>query len=174
MVEVGAGPTTFYSMSKHFRDTGWRCICIDPNPKFVEAHKKMGNEIYQLACSNYEGTSKFKIVSTGWPEENDGISYSALDIKYDMPNHSFQEITVNVTKLDTLFDSLNVNKIDFVSIDVEGWELEVMEGFSTEKYNPKVILLENFTHRNDYEDYMSTIGYILKYKLNYNYIFEKK
>jgi hypothetical protein len=74
MIEVGAGPTTFYSMSKHFRDSGWRCICIDPNPKFVESHKKLGNEIHQVACSNFEGTNNFKIVSTGWGSENDGIS----------------------------------------------------------------------------------------------------
>ena len=174
MVEVGAGPTTFYSMSKHFRDSGWRCICIDPNPKFVESHKNLGNEIYQVACSNFEGTSNFKIVSTGWEPENDGISYSALDIKYNMPNHPYEEITVNVIKLDTLLGNLGVDKIDFLSIDVEGWELEVMEGFSTEKYNPKVILLENFTHRNDYEPYMNSLGYVLKHKLNYNYIFEKK
>jgi FkbM family methyltransferase len=174
MIEVGAGPTTFFSMSKHFRDTGWRCICIDPNPKFVEAHKKIGNEIYQLACSNFEGTNNFKIVSTGWPEENDGISYSSLEIKYDMPNHPFQEITVNVTKLDTLLESLNVNKIDFVSIDVEGWELEVMQGFSPEKYTPKVILLENYTHKNEYIEYMDSIGYTLKEKIKYNYIFEKR
>jgi hypothetical protein len=53
MVEVGAGPTVFYSMSKHFRDYGWRCVCIDPNPKFVSEHKKEGNEIYQLAVINH-------------------------------------------------------------------------------------------------------------------------
>jgi FkbM family methyltransferase len=174
MIEVGAGPTTFYSMSKHFRDSGWRCICIDPNPKFVESHKKLGNEIHQVACSNFEGTNNFKIVSTGWGSENDGISYSALEIKYDMPNHPYEEITVNVTKLDTLLDTLSVENVDFVSIDVEGWELEVMEGFSTSKYKPKVILLENYTHRNDYEPYMNNLGYVLNHKLNYNYIFEKK
>jgi len=40
MIEVGAGPPEFYSMSKHFRDSGWRCILIEPNPKFVNMHKK--------------------------------------------------------------------------------------------------------------------------------------
>lgn len=174
MIEVGAGPTTFFSMSKHFRDNGWRCICIDPNPKFVESHKKLGNEIYQVACSNFEGTSTFKIVSTGWAPENDGISYSALDIKYNMPNHPYEEITVNVIKLDTLLENLKINQIDFISIDVEGWELEVMHGFSTKKYKPKVILLENYTHKNEYEQYMNSIGYTLKEKINYNYIFELK
>jgi len=29
MVEVGAGLPDFISVSKHFRDNGWRCICVD-------------------------------------------------------------------------------------------------------------------------------------------------
>lgn len=173
MIEVGAGPTIFYSMSRHFRESKWRCICIDPNPKFVEAHKKEGNEIYQYAISNFEGKNNFKIVSSGWPLENDGISYSGLEIKYDMPNHSYEEIEVEVIKLDTLLEKLGVNKIDFISVDVEGWEIEVMKGFSINKYQPKIVLLENFTYQNNYEKYMNDYGYKLKKRIKYNYIFEK-
>jgi len=174
MVEVGAGPTLFYSMSKHFRDHGWRCICIDPNPKFVEDHKKMGNEIYELALSNYNGESLFNVVTSGWDEKYDGISYSGLEIKYDMPNLKVDKIKVKVKTLNSLLEKLNVNKIDLVSVDVEGSEIEVMEGFDTIKYSPKVILLENYTHDPKYELYMDLIGYKLNKKIEYNYIFEKQ
>jgi hypothetical protein len=44
MIEVGAGPIEFYSMSKHFRDSGWRAIGIDSNPKFVKQHRRAGYE----------------------------------------------------------------------------------------------------------------------------------
>ena len=174
MIEVGAGPTTFYSMSKHFRDSGWRCVCIDPNPKFNTAHKKLGNEIYELAISNYNGESEFNIVSSGWDEEYDGISYSGLDIKYDMPNYKVDKILVKVKTLNSLLEELNIDKFDFISVDVEGSEIEVMEGFDTLKYSPKVILLENYTHDSKYESYMSSIGYKLNTKIEYNYIFEKQ
>ena len=175
MVEVGAGPTVFYSMSKHFRDYGWRCICIDPNPKFVDEHKKNGNEIYQLAISNYEGKSEFNVVTTGmWDENYDGISYSGLEIKYEMPNYKIDKIMVEVRTLNSLLDELNVNNVDFISVDVEGLEIEVIEGSNINKFNPKVILLENYTHDPKYELFMETLGYILNIKIEYNYIFEKK
>lgn len=173
MVEVGAGPPVFYSMSKHFRDCGWRCICIEPNPKFINQHQKAGNEIYQYACSNFEVETTFKIVSDGWEEENNGISYSAIDIKYEMPNFPIEVINVNVIKLNTLLENLNIKKIDFLSIDVEGWEMEVMQGFSVEKFNPKVILLENYRHDNNYTTYMESLNYKLNHNINYNYIFTK-
>lgn len=175
MIEVGAGPTVFYSMSKHFRDNGWRCICIDPNPKFVNDHKKNGNEIHQLAISNYEGESEFSIVSTGmWDNEYDGISYSGLEIKYEMPNYKVDKIQVEVRTLNSLLDELTVENVDFISVDVEGSEIEVIEGFDVNRYNPKVILLENYTHDPKYETFMDSLGYKLNTKIKYNYIFEKK
>jgi len=172
MVEVGAGPTEFYSMSKHFRDTGWRCICIEPNPKFVEMHRTIGNEIYQYACSYEDGRSTFKIVNSGWESEYDGISYSAIDIKYD-GQYKFEEVEVEVIKLDTLLSEINVVNVDFLSIDVEGWEIEVLNGFTIEKYNPMIILLENYEHNSGYTDYMLERGYELSKKIEYNYIYKK-
>ena len=37
----------------------------------------------------------------------------------------------------------NVETFDYLLIDVEGWELEVMQGFNASLYSPKVIVLEN-------------------------------
>lgn len=171
MVEVGAGPPEFYSMSKHFRDSGWRCICIDPNPKFVGQHKKVGNEVYQFACSNENKKSYFKIFTqNGWPENEEGISCSALEIRYAIPEEaSIETIHVEVKKLDDILMDLNISHIDFVSIDVEGWELEVMQGFL--KFKPSVIVIENCLQDNAYTEFMNNIGYQLIKVIEYNYIF---
>ena len=164
-------------MSKHFRDNGWRCICIDPNPKFVKQHKNLGNEIYQFACSFEEKNSTFKIVDSNWGsncEENNGLAYSALDIKYEMvSNFSIIEIPVKVITLNSLLEELNINKIDFLSVDTEGWEIEVMMGFNIDTYHPKAVILENLLYDESYVKYMTERGYKLNQKLDYNYIFEK-
>ncbi len=178
MVEVGAGPPTFISTSKHFRDSGWRTICVEPNPKFVAQHRNCGSEVYQYACSSSEGKSNFivNLNNDEWyTKENDGVSFSALEIKYNgVPDHNTQEvIEVEKIKLDTLLDKINVNKIDILSIDVEGWEIDVLKGFNYIKYSPKVIVLENFENNVDYEKYMNSIGYIKKDTLGYNEIYTK-
>lgn len=178
MVEVGAGPPTFISSSKHFRDNGWRTIGIDPNPKFVKQHLEEGSEIYQYACSNEEKKTTFVINynNDDWYScENDGVSFSSLDIRYqNIPEHNTQEhIEVETIRLNTLLERINVDNVDILSVDVEGWELEVMMGFDVNKYNPKVIILENFEENNDYEVFMKDLGYIKHHQLSYNEIYIK-
>jgi len=178
MVEVGAGPPEWISMSKHFREEGWRCICVEPNPKFVKMHKEAGNEIYQCACSNDDKVSNFKIVNThNWDEDKEGVSYSSLGIRYmpfDPNKNEVENIQVEVKKLNTILENVNVQHVDFVSIDTEGWEIDVMMGFDVVRYNPKVILLENYGHNSNYTTYMESLGYYLDKKIEFNYMYVKK
>jgi FkbM family methyltransferase len=174
MVEVGAGPPEFYSMSKHFRENNWRCICIDPNPKFVNMHKELGNEIYQYACSDIEGTQTFNIVETSWDTDKNGISYSSLGLKYPLnEKHNIFQIEVETITLDTLLTKLNIKEVNLLSVDTEGWEIEVLKGFDFNTFNPKVVVIENYLHNKNYETFMNSKGYSLKNKLEYNYIFTK-
>ena len=175
LIEVGAGPTEFYSVSKHFRDSGWRCIGFDPNPKFVKNHKDLGHEIHQLALADFVGKSNFTIVDTkNWPQEHEGISYSALKIRYDCPHLDREEITVDVDRLDNVLSKLNINHIDILVIDVEGWELEVMKGLDTSKIRPRLVVLENYQYNNNYNLYMESIEYQLMYSIKYNFFFVSK
>ena len=175
MVEVGAGPVDFYSMSRHFIDSGWRAILIEPNPKFVAAHKKLGHEIYEYACSSSNADDvAFNICSSGWGVEHDGISYSSLGNRYlDSDRFSQSQIKVAVRTLNHILSITNVEAVDFVSVDVEGWELDVMRGFDVHKYNPKVIVLENVQGDPKYVDYMDGVGYKLDCVRGINYIFSK-
>jgi FkbM family methyltransferase len=185
MVEVGAATPDFISMSRHFRETGWRCICIDPNPKYVEMHRLAGSEIYPYACSDEDKDGvDFQVVHKSDDYAANVISdqsYSALKVKdnylahdnitiHDLP---VVNIKVNVRKLDTVLSQLKIKHVDYVSIDVEGWELEVMRGFNTRKYKPEIILLENYTHSPQYREYMGKIGYTLDKQVEYNYIFKR-
>ena len=76
--------------------------------------------------------------------------------------------------MDTLLEDLKIEKIDYLSIDVEGWEIDVMKGFSPEKYSPKIIVLENIGHSSKYSDYMNSIGFILDSSYSHNQIYIKQ
>ena len=179
MVEVGAGPPEFINNSKHFRDSGWRTISVEPNPKFVKQHKDTNSEVYQYACCNEEKETTFIINYNNddwYSQENDGVSFSSLGIRYDnVPEHNTQEvIKVQTIKLNTLLDKIYVSSIDILSIDTEGWELEVMMGFDQEKYLPKVIVLENYQNNLNYEPFMKDRNYIKHSKLGYNEIYVRE
>ena len=53
-----------------------------------------------------------------------------------------RKITTNTLNTIILESSFADKKVDFLSIDVEGYELEVLKGFDLKKYSPKVIVIE--------------------------------
>jgi len=172
MLETGAGPTVEISMSKSFRENGWRTICVEPNPYYVDMHKKEKNEIYQYALSNEIAYNHdFEIANPDTPYQ---LSSSAIKIiRNDKDTVNKKIIKVDIVTLNWLLNSLGLSKLDFVSIDVEGWEIEVMEGFDTSIYKPLIILLENLYDDNYYNIYMNDIKYTLINKIFFNYIYKR-
>jgi hypothetical protein len=70
----------------------------------------------------------------------------------------------------------NIKHIDIVSIDVEGWEPEVVKGFDEKKYSVDYFVLEMngpFTEHLIYVAMMKFKGYKLVHSYYTNWIFEK-
>ena len=112
MVEVGGGTPEFLSMSKHFKDNGWRVVIVEPNPLFASMHRAMGNEVVECACSSENQSNvPFTVVSQE-VEAYGGIvtdhSFSSLALKpsYEAmipkENVSRRSITVDTRRLDSI------------------------------------------------------------------------
>lgn len=182
IVEVGAATPTFLSFTKHFRDNGWRAIHIEPNPYFVKKHMSAGTEIYEYACS-YEDKDNvdFIVVTVQETEREDTItnhSFSSLGVKdeyvtltgdyYDRLQKNI--IKVKVRKLDSIFEELKINHVDILTVDTEGWELEVMEGLNIVK--PTMVVLENVTYSEKYNNFMREKGYNFIQNNTHNFIYK--
>tara|TARA_B100000282_G_C31388788_1_gene334641 strand:+ start:117 stop:497 length:381 start_codon:yes stop_codon:yes gene_type:complete len=84
--------------------------------------------------------------------------------KYLLQNEKVEEFWVSTRTLNDIFQEVGISKlIDFLSLDVEGSELEVLNGIDFRVYNFKFILVES---RDDDE--------IIKYLSNKNYKFLEK
>lgn len=118
--------------------------------------------------------SSFKIYKTGqWDEENEGISFSALDLRYKpVVNYDFEELEIRVTTLNSLLDSIGVKTLEYISVDVEGWEIEVLKGLDVEKFRTKVIAIEDCNNSELYKGYMRGINFGLAYKSRHNYVYK--
>ncbi|ADL02596.1 FkbM family methyltransferase [Brevundimonas subvibrioides] len=174
MVEIGAAHPDDLSISRRFRDRGWRILAVEPNPAFCEEHRKRGYAVLQFACSDHdEDEASFTVV-----ESRDSIyhgvnvtfeSFSSLGLRDKfaelhgtVETRTFQ-IPVVVRRLDRLMAEFapEVTGIDLLAIDVEGWELDVMRGFDLERFAPRVVILENLFDDPGYRDYMTERGYRL-------------
>lgn len=181
MVEVGGGTPEFLSMSKHFKHNGWRVLIVEPNPLFASMHRAIRNEVVECACSSENQRNvPFTVVSQqveayGGTVTDHSFSSLALKPSYEAmipkENVSRRSITVDARRIDSILVSQGISDVDFLSVDVEGWEIEVMKGLDTTRHSVGVIVLENLMHEASYIEYMRSIHYKLDMKIEYNYVF---
>jgi FkbM family methyltransferase len=171
-VDVGAARPDYLSMSAIYRTLGWRIIAIEPNPIFCQAYREAGHEVLEYACADRdEDNVNFEIVDSHGAAYEEGAvtfeSFSALTVKDSYESSlstgklDVRSITVNVRKLDTLLaeHAPELEHMEIVSIDVEGWELEVLRGFSLERYRPSVLIIENVLDEAAYQQALGARGY---------------
>jgi FkbM family methyltransferase len=160
-LEVGAFHPTMISISYPLRSEGWNIISVEPNPEFIKAFAEMNLPLLPYAaCAEDIGKTTFKV-------SPNSASCSALEIKENYQgfmgwtDKDYRVIDVEAYKLDTILAKHHpdLQSIDVLVIDVEGWELEVLAGFNLEKYNIKLVVLENFSTSPTYGEYMASKNY---------------
>lgn len=182
-VEVGAANGIKGSNTLYFEQRGWNVLCIEPNPEHIDSLLKHRKNNLFFACAEKEGTFPLTVFKVG--ERNISSSLTSLnpdkrlvESHRDIINESYT-VDVNVK---TLTDVLNNHatstqfglqkSIDFISIDTEGTELNVLQGFNFEYYDVKLFVIENNYNDPEIEELMKSKGYIKdrRYKINDFYV----
>jgi hypothetical protein len=170
-VEVGANePTEPESQTWHLEQMGWRGILIEPIPDLANKARmtRPNAKVWQVACTSSaeEGSVEFLI-----PIANQQLVTGHASLRANIDEHNytnFEKITTEATTLTKILKSENVDRIDFLSIDVEGAELEVLLGLDLTKYRPKLILLEDKHLYMSKHRYLRKNGYKISQRLNRN------
>jgi len=138
-VDVGANNPNHLNATLYFHKKGWKGMNFEPQPGFHEIFLKDRSEDIniQKAVADKIGTATFYVPSALSP-------IATLDSKIKDTSHAAttKEIIVEVTTLTKEFTDHNIHDIDFLKIDVEGFEDKVIAGLDLQKFRPKVIVLE--------------------------------
>ena len=172
LVEVGAARPDYLSNSALYRSLGWTVISIEPNPEFCDLYRERGLPILEYACGDHDedGVDFSVVKSHGVHYEGGEVSYeshSSLAIKDEHArlesNLDIRKIKVNLRRLDTILQTHapQIEHIDLLSVDVEGWELEVLNGLDFSKLRPRVMVIENLFRERKYRASMRARGYNL-------------
>lgn len=138
-VDVGAMDPVADSITKHFYDRGWHGINVEPNPHF---YAKLANERPRdvnlpYCVSDEEGILTFHVF------EDQGVSTLQPHVAEHFAGMQFPYRTINapVRTLASVMAHAPL-EIDFLKIDVEGWELPVIRSNDWSRYRPIVVLIE--------------------------------
>jgi len=132
-----------YRLEKEF---GWKGICCEPNKVY---HKDLvlnrPNSVIDFRCVYSETGKKINFFEVSDnPELSVMEEYASVkDEHYDKrQNHTSYEI--KTVSLNDLLDQHNSPKeIDFLSIDTEGSEYDILNNFNFDEYNIKTICVEH-------------------------------
>jgi hypothetical protein len=159
-VEVGAYDGVTLSNTYFLEQMGWRGLLIEPIAPLCEraAQARPRSRVVHGACSKRgsSGTAKFTVT-----QNVPVLSFLHADREHVdrclREGATLVEIEVPLITLDDVLMHERRNPpplcgpwtpkkgwcIDVVSIDTEGCELDVLDGFNLERFRPRVLVIEN-------------------------------
>jgi FkbM family methyltransferase len=141
-VDVGASDPDIASVTKHFYDQGWSGINIDPRSEVIELldQKRPRDKNLRLAVGASHGSVDFFRVA----EDPDLSTLDTDDRAFlEQQGYTVDIVKVEVRTLDTILAENDVERIDFLKVDVEGSELDVLSGIDLERWRPRVVVVES-------------------------------
>ena len=137
-VEVGANHPTDCSQTWLLEQHGWKGILVEPllNKAELLRQQRPGSQVFQVAIGAPEQRGRRQFIIAAGSD-----TYSGLVLNDGVCVERVEE--VDVRTLDDLLAEAGNPKLDYVSIDVEGVELQVLRGFNLERHRPALVLIED-------------------------------
>ena len=151
-VDVGAHDGVSINNTLYFeKNNNWIGINIEPIKKVYDELVINRPNCININCAvcNNDGETEF-ICNTGYTEMISGIKDNFdprhyVRLKREIKSHGGKTeiITVNTKKLETICEKHNISHINYLSIDVEGAEFEVIKSINFDKVFIDIIGFEN-------------------------------
>ncbi len=148
-IDVGAWDPVQDSVTKHFYDRGWHGINVEPHPGFAEllARARPRDVTLPVALADVPGEQTLTLVGhTGLSSFEDAFaSHAEAWVKENRERPAaIERVTVPVLTLAEICRRHVPpgTQIDFLKIDVEGWEDRVLRGGDWDAYRPRILLIE--------------------------------
>jgi|SRR5437667_2832966 len=143
-VDVGAFHPIKYSNTYYFYQRGWIGINIEPTPGQIELFKRVRPRDINLACAVGRARGRIRLTTFNDPAVN-----TADNRMIDRQIHSGQfhptgEIVAEAYPLADILETYMPpgRELTFLSVDVEGMELDVLESHDWDRFRPRLIAVE--------------------------------
>jgi FkbM family methyltransferase len=153
-VDVGANDGIVYSNTLELERGGWDVISVEANPLLAPDLWK--NRRRPLCCA--VGPADLEQAPFTYIGGGTGASWSALEPR---TNITGQILTVPVRTLNWILAASGWDRLDLLSIDIEGGEMAALAALDFEKWAPALIVVENWGKDEAFKPLLAPHGYTL-------------
>jgi FkbM family methyltransferase len=166
-LDIGAHDGVNFSNSFFFEESrNWSGICIEPVPKFFKILNEKRNSINLNICIA-DSEKEIEFVEVEGPASMlSGMLTSESDnhferIKNAIKNQggSYSIYKLNTLTVDSILKQYSVSTIDYLSIDVEGFELDILKTMNFDSYNVRIMTIENDQRKNHLISFLESKGF---------------
>lgn len=165
-IDIGAWDPEIDSVTKHFYDKGWHGINVEPNIRFFNRLVKARQRDLNLNVAvgkrkgqvNFREVVDFELSRLSTISDESGLNVDFVE--YEVPLMTLGEICASYA---------HDVSIDFLKIDVEGAERDVLVGGDWRLFRPKIVIIEAtlpntpIPCHEEWEDIMTAAGYTFLY-----------
>jgi len=169
-VDIGAHDGVSGSNSYYFEtERGWTGLCVEPNPETYQAlASKRSCTCVQGCAAVSDGAARFLAVYGAADKLSgrlDTFPSGHVDrIRQAVCADGGREsvITVPCYEINALLRAHHINSVDFLSLDTEGGEYDLLRAIDLQGFNVQAVSVENNYSDRRIEDFMTQSGYHLR------------
>lgn len=141
-IDVGAADPSYLSVTRHFYDAGWRGVNVEPLPRFFHRlqHARPLDINLNAVIGDGGGRRTFYEIAE-LPENSTSDEDVLAQLKAQGRTARTHEVDV-ISLRDVCERFAAGREIDFMKIDVEGGELEVIRSADWRRFRPVLLVIE--------------------------------
>jgi FkbM family methyltransferase len=178
-VDIGAHDGITGSNTYLYDQLGWSGICVEPNKnRYDDLEKNRTSKNYNCVVSNIDKEYVDFCLMDGYAEMLSGIVEKYTEnhkkrILRDCEEHKCkrEKVSIRNYKFNDLIENKN---IDFLSVDTEGGELDILESIDHDQYNINIICFENNNQFDISKSILSKWYELVAYIQNLDVIIKRK
>lgn len=165
---------------------GWSGILVEPIPSLYQKCRKNRTKSIVFNCglvSNEHDSNAISmryanlmsLTEGAFSDSNLEDNYIATGLKIQHIDETYT-IDVPARTLEAVVDDVKSKpaKIDFLSLDVEGYELSVLKGLNLNKYTPTYLLLEDLFDNQELHGYISSYYSLVEMFSDHDYFYKSR
>jgi FkbM family methyltransferase len=166
-IDIGASHPTIHSMTRHFSDRGWHGVNVEPRQAAAAALRDARPHDITLEHVAGRAAGEITFYEMERPELGEvSTANPARAAELTKVGHTLVERRLRAVTLAELCEQHAPAAIDFVSIDVEGAEADVIASNDWRRFRPRIVIVESLqmltgvTTHEEWEPMLLEAGYV--------------